>query len=368
VTFAENLSSAGRLTVDLDALVRNYRRLKATAAPSICAAVVKADAYGLGIAPVVGCLSKDGCQHFFVATLAEGLQLRSLLENADIFVFSGPLPGDETVFRAARLIPVLNSHEQVVRWTACADAERYPAIVHIDTGMTRLGLDRRELNQVALDSAVTKRLKIAYVMTHLACADRPGNSMNQEQLDRFADFRKRLSEAKTSIGNSAGLLMGQQFRGDLVRPGIALYGGNPFVESPNPVEPVVSLQAPILQIQEVTRPVTVGYGAEKLISAPARLATIGVGYADGIPRALGNKGEAYIAGQRVPMVGRVSMDLLSLDVTAVARQEMYPGACVELIGSNILLDDVAAAAGTIGYEILTGLGNRWERRYIGNGR
>jgi len=364
VTSSENLPSAGRLTVDLDALLRNYRLLKAAAAPAICAAVVKANAYGLGLEPVVRHLFDGGCRHFFVATVAEGLQLRSLLESVEIFVFAGPLPGEEGALRAARLIPVLNSHEQVVRWISCADAERYPAVVHIDTGMTRLGLDRRELNQIALDSGVTDRLSIAYVMTHLACADRPGNLMNQEQIDRFADFRDRLPAAKSSIGNSAGLLMGTQYQGDLVRPGIALYGGNPFVEPPNPVEPVVSLQAPILQIQEVTRPVTVGYGAEKLISAPARLATIGVGYADGISRALGNKGEAFIAGHRVPIVGRISMDLLSLDVTTVARQDVYPGASVELIGSNILLDDVADAAGTIAYEILTGLGCRWERRYI----
>ena len=352
------------LTVNLDALARNYRLLRQTAAPSRCGAVVKADAYGLGVQPIAQRLFDEGCRQFFVATVTEGLELRQQFATPEIYVLAGAQTGEEGTLRDASLIPVLNSHEQIVRWTEFTDANRYPAVIHIDTGMTRLGLDRRELNQVALDARVLNGLEIAYVMTHLACADDPAHPMNREQIDAFARYCGRLPVARTSIGNSAGLLTGKEFRGDLVRPGIALYGGNPFANAPNPMEVVVTLEAPILQVQEVTKSTTVGYGATRRIEAPARLATVGVGYADGIPRSLGNCGEACLASTRVPIVGRVSMDLITLDVSAVERRHVYPGASVELIGQQILLDDAARKARTIGYELLTGFGTRWERRYV----
>lgn len=352
------------MTVNLDALARNYRLLRKTAAPAKCGAVVKANAYGLGVEAVANCLFEEGCRHFFVATVTEGIELRQQFATAEIFVLAGAQAGEERTLRGANLIPVLNSHEQIVRWVELGESKRYPVIVHLDTGMKRLGLDMREINQVALDSRVMSGLEIAYLMTHLACADEPANSFNQQQVDLFEGLCQRFPDARTSIGNSAGMLTAEQYRGDLVRPGIALYGGNPFAYARNPMEVVVTLQAPILQVQEVTSATTVGYGATRRIAAPARLATVGVGYADGIPRALSNCGEAYLGDSRVPIVGQVSMDLLTLDVSSVGRQYVYPGASVELIGRNMLLDDAAKAAGTIGNELLTGFGSRWERRFV----
>ena len=352
------------MTVNLDALARNYRLLRETAAPAECGAVVKANAYGVGVEPVASCLLEEGCRHFFVATVEEGLELREQSSTAEIFVLVGAQAGEESTLREANLIPVLNSHEQIARWVEFDDAKDYPVMVHIDTGMTRLGLDTAEVSRLARDAGVLEGLEISYLMTHLACADEPSHPFNREQVERFERFCRQLPAAKTSIGNSAGLLTAEEYRGDLVRPGIALYGGNPFIDAPNPMEVVVTLQAPVLQVQSITEPTTVGYGATHRMDPPARLATVGVGYADGIPRALGNCGEAYLGGVRVPIVGQVSMDLMTLDVSAVADQHVYAGASVELIGKNILLDEAARTAGTIGYELLTGFGARWERRYI----
>ncbi len=367
MTSSTTFPSTGLLTINLDALARNYRLLRNTATPSKCGAVIKANAYGLGIEPVVQRLFDEGCRQFFVATVAEGLALRQRFATLEIFVFAGAQVGEESLLREAKLIPVLNSQEQIMRWVEFSDAKRYPVVIHIDTGMTRLGLDSRGLNQIALDARVLAALEIAYLMTHLACADEPDNQINQHQIKSFAAQCQRLPVTRTSIGNSAGLLIGEEFRGDLVRPGIALYGGNPFSTRSNPMETVVTLEAPVLQVQEVTRTATVGYGATRRISAPARLATVGVGYADGIPRALSNCGEGCLGNTRVPIVGRVSMDLVTLDVSAVARRDIYPGVNVELIGENVLLDDVAKKAGMISYEILTGFGPRLQRRYIRDG-
>lgn len=359
-----NASSNCVMRVDLDALARNYRALRTAAIPGRCGAVIKANAYGLGVEPVAKRLFDEGCRHFFVANLSEGTALRALFATAEIFVLSGALDGEERALRVASLIPVLNSHEQVVRWVELGDSKRYPAVINLDTGMSRLGLDARELNQLALDTGTLGELEIAYVMTHLACGDTPENSMNERQIAEFEVLKQRLPPAPTSIGNSAGLLSGEKYRGDLSRPGIALYGGNPFSSRANPMEPVVTLLAPVLQVREVTRTATVGYGATRQVDAPARLATLGVGYADGIPYSLSNSGRGYLSDTYVPIVGRVSMDLVSVDVSAAPRHSVYPGAMVELVGPNVLLDEVAEAAGTIGYEILTGLGPRWQRRYL----
>ena len=351
------------MRIDLDALAKNYRALRKISAPGRCGAVVKADAYGLGVEPVAKRLFDEGCRHFFVANLAEGVVLRRLFATAEIFVFSGALDGEERALRSSSLIPVLNSHEQVVRWSDLDDSKRYPVVIHIDTGMARLGLDARELNQLALDERTLERTEIAYVMTHLACADTPEHAMNDRQIEEFKVLRERLPPSKTSIGNSAGLLSGEKFRGDLCRPGIALYGGNPFSAKKNPMEPVVTLLAPVLQVREVTRSTTVGYGATRRVDAPARLATLGVGYADGIPFSLSDCGRGYLSDTYVPIVGRVSMDLISVDVSSVPRQAVYPGAMVELAGPHVELDQLAESAGTNNYEILTGLGTRWTRSY-----
>ena len=355
-------AACARLTVDLDALAANFHWLSAAAGPAECGAVVKADAYGLGVEPIARRLFAEGCRRFFVASVAEGVQLRGLLPAADIYVFEGAVAGREDALLAAGLVPVLNSIEQIRCWRAAARGAA--SAVHIDTGMSRLGLSAEEVQQVAAQRLLDD-LELVYVITHLACADEPAHPLTDEQIERFEALRAMLPEARTSIGSSPGLLLDAAYRGDLVRPGIALYGGNPFASGHSPMQPVVTAEGVILQIRTVTEPVPVGYGATYTARPPARLATVGVGYADGYPRALSNRGVGWLAGTRVPLVGRVSMDLMTLDVSAVAPEAAREGGLVELVGANVPLDDVARAAGTISYEILTGLGRRWARRYIG---
>lgn len=351
----------GRLVVDLDALARNYAKLRGLAAPAECAAVVKADAYGLGVEAVTRRLVREGCRRFFVATSTEGATLRRLLPGAAIYVFEGAPEGVEAAFAEARLTPVLNSLQQVRRWVRGAGG---PAILHLDTGMSRLGLGGAEVLELASRPDLLEGLEIEYVMTHLACADEPGHALNRRQLEEFERLRRLLPAAPTSIANSAGILLGAAHRGDLVRPGIGLYGGNPLAVGPSPVEPVVTLEGRILQLRDVTEAATVGYGATHRAEPPCRLATVGVGYADGYPRNLGNRFWAAHAGLRLPVVGRVSMDLLCLDASAVPRGRIAVGDYVELIGPTVGLDELAAAAGTLSYEVLTRLGARLERRYV----
>jgi alanine racemase len=350
--------SAARLHIDLDALARNYRLLRERAAPAECAAVVKADAYGLGVAPVARRLLREGCRRFFVATLAEAAELRAVTSDAAIYVLEGVVPAAAEALVALRAMPVLKSLEQVQRWQG-----RGRALLHIDTGMARLGLSAAEVSVLAERRELLEGIELEFVLTHLACADEPEHPLNREQLRRFDRLRVQLPPAPTSIGNSAGDFIDSAHRGDLVRSGIALYGGNPFSDRPNPMASVVTLQAPILQIREVDEPLTVGYGATYLASPPARLAVVGVGYADGYPRNLGNRGTAAVNGTRVPVVGRVSMDLLCIDISALPPASVHVGTAVELMGPVVTLDEVAAAAGTISYEILTGLGRRPVREY-----
>jgi alanine racemase len=345
------------LRIDLDALARNFRMLRARAEPAECSAVVKANAYGLGVERVARRLEREGCRKFFVATLAEARELRGIVSAAEIYVFEGAVDGAVAALTQLNVRPVLNTLEQVERWQG-----RGPAALHLDTGMNRLGLGVADVAVLAKRRQLTAGL--ALVMTHLACADEPEHPQNREQLARFDRLRTQLPATPTSIGNSAGTLLGGPFRGDLVRPGIALYGGNPFSDRPNPMEAVVTLTAPVLQLRDLDEPQPVGYGATYFASPPARLAVVGLGYADGYPRNLGNRGTAAVQGRRVPVVGRVSMDLISVDVGALPRDAVRVGDSVELIGPTVGLDEVAAGADTIGYEILTGLGSRPVREYV----
>ncbi len=351
--------TAALLRVDLDALARNYRLLRERAAPAQCAAVVKADAYGLGMGPVARRLVREGCGQFFVATLGEVAELRALAPAADIYVLEGAVSGAVDELVALRAVPVLSSLEQLERWQGHGRAG-----LHIDTGMTRLGLSAADVRALAARPELLKGVELEHVLTHLACADEPEHPLNRAQLQSFDELRRLLPPAPTSIGNSACILLEAAFHGDLVRPGIALYGGNPFADRSNPMAVVATVLAPVLQIREVAAAVTVGYGATYVANAPARLATVGAGYADGYPRCLGNRGTAALHGVRVPVVGRVSMDLLCVDVSALPADTVRVGDLVELIGPTVGVDEVAAAAGTISYEILTGLGRRLVRHYV----
>jgi alanine racemase len=354
-------SRPATVRIDLDALARNYRMLRERARPGECSAVVKADAYGLGVERVAGRLLREGCRRFFVATLAEAQELRALAPDAEIGVFEGALASTASALAKIEARPVLSTLEQVERW-----GNRGRALLHLDTGMNRLGLRAADVAALAKRRELLDARTLDFVMTHLACADEPEHPMNAEQLARFAQMRALFPRVRSSIGNSAGTLIDAAHRGDLARPGIALYGGNPFNDRPNPMEAVVTLTAPILQLHDVGEPEPVGYGATYVAAPPARIAIVGIGYADGYPRNLGNRGTAAVDGRRVPVVGRVSMDLLSLDVTGLPRDGVEVGAAVELIGPAVGVDEVAAAADTISYEILTGLGRRLVRQYVEN--
>ena len=356
------------LTIDLDALAENYRRLCAELNGVPCAVVVKADGYGLGLTRVAPALFRAGARSFFVAQLGEAIALRGALpEAAEIYVLNGLAAGPAAEFQAQRVVPVLNTLGEVADWQAAArQAERtLAAALHIDTGMSRLGLPASELDALAAEPRRLEGIELGHVMSHLACADAPEHPLNAAQLAEFRAARARLPAAPASFANSSGIFLGADYHFDLGRPGVALYGVNPTPGRANPMRQVVRLQGKILQVREIDAPRTVGYGATHRAAGPTRVATIAVGYADGYLRSISNRGSAWLGNQRVPVVGRVSMDLITLDVTGTAPESAYPGAFVDLIGPELPADDVAADAGTIGYEILTALGQRFHRVYEG---
>ena len=364
-------ASGGTLTINLDAIARNYRTLGERVAPGECAGVVKADAYGLGAGRVAPALAAAGCRRFFVADLNEGLSLRKLLPDAEIAVLYGPGQGEVELFAHAALCPVLNEPGQVERWRRAGEkAVLPPAWLHIDTGMNRLGLSASETAHLASRSDRLEGLTLAGVMSHLACAEHPDHALNGEQKARFREAHALLSgimgPLATSFANSSGIFLEPDYHGDLARPGAALYGVNPTPKSPNPMEQVVQLQGRIVQLREIDRSGTVGYGATRRVTRGERIATVAVGYADGYLRSLSDRAAGYIGRARIPLVGRVSMDLLTFDVSALPPAAAAPGTLVTLIGAEHPVDDLAAEADTIGYEVLTALGARYARRYVGD--
>jgi len=355
------------ITIDLDALEANYRFCRQQLPGASCAAVVKADAYGLGIRKIAPALRHAGCRQFFTATHREGVTLRSLLPDVEIYVFEGVTGRSEATFCQHDLVPVLITPAQSTLWAEKARSmgRPLPAIVHIDTGMTRLGFGAHELEELLRKPEDLEWLDVRYTMTHFASADEPGAYKTRKQLDQFNELRRLLPPTPTSIGNSAGGLLGGDYAGDMARLGIALFGGNPYRHEMPPLKPVLRVQSRILQLREITAGTTVGYGATFRAKANTRIATVGTGYADGYPWSLGNRGIASVGGHRVRVVGRVSMDLITLDVTGVPTELVKPGGMVDLIGPDISLEEVAERAGTINYEILTRLGQRARRKYLG---
>jgi alanine racemase len=355
------------LEIDLDGIVANWRSLSARVGRAGCAAVVKADAYGLGAVPVAGTLAAAGCRLFFVATIDEGIALRCAVpDECEIGVFNGPPPGTAEEFVFHRLVPVLNDPGQIDEWARIAPRRgRVPAILHVDTGMARLGLTRRELDVVADDPALQNTVCWRALISHLACADEPEHPLNEQQRAQFICARDRLGEVPASLAASSGIFLGPGFHFDFVRPGAALYGVNPQPGAPNPMRQVVRLKGRIVQIREVERGQTVGYGAAHVTGQPSRLATVAVGYADGWLRSLSHRGSGRLGGRRFPILGRVSMDLIVLDVTGADPSLLRPGGFVDLLDEDYGVDAAAADAGTIGYEILTGLSRRSFRVYHG---
>ncbi|MGH7110473.1 MAG: alanine racemase [Stellaceae bacterium] len=353
------------LDIDLAAIAANWRLLQARVSPALCAAVVKADAYGLGAHRVAPALAAAGCRRFFVATLDEGMALRSALGPVpEIAVFNGPFAGTAEDFAAHSLIPVLNDPGQIALWRDMA-ARRgpSPAMLHLDTGMARLGLSAREF---IAGIEELRRLPWHGLISHLACADDPLHPLNETQRRDFFKARALLPGPPASLAASSGIFLGSPFHFDFVRPGAALYGVNPQPGRPNPMRQIVHLKGRILQIREIDKGCPVGYGATWTAPAPARLATVALGYGDGWLRAFGGHGWGRIGGVRVPLVGRVSMDLMVFDITAVDPVLARPGAFVALLDEDYGVDAAAADAGTIGYEILTALGRRYHRVYRGS--
>ena len=352
---------AARLTVRLGAIVANYRTYRRVTGPTAVAAVVKADAYGLGAGRVAPALAQAGCDSFFVARLEEGVALRALLPGARIFVLDGAHPDSVPALIRFSLTPVLNSLAQISTWSAAAGTGALDAVLHVDTGMNRLGLPRDELAILSAEQA--KRLaglNLVLVMSHLACGDEPHNKKNAEQLVRFRQALAMLPPAPASLAASHGAMLSPDFHFDLVRPGVALYGADPqqpeggASAKPNLMQTAALLTARVLQVRRIDSGESVGYAATFHAKRPSMIATIALGYADGIPRALSNKGVAVLKGGRVPIAGRVSMDLITLDVSGLAAAPEI-GADVEFLGDTITLGEVAELAGTNEYEILTRL-------------
>ena len=349
------------LEIDLSRVTDNYRFFCEAFSGETCAAVVKANAYGLGVVPVAKALSEAGCHTFFVASLQEGIELRQALPEARIAVFHGVGDGEALAFVNHKLTPVLNSPVQLTRWIeGIAGREGCDSIVHLDTGMRRLGFTETEFLQLTQSHIADAQVML--LMSHLACASEPEHPLNAQQLDQFVRLTSAFPELPTSLPNSAGVLLGEAWHDDVARPGCGLYGINPNGDVPDPVKPVVRLSAPVLQIRQLDGEQTVGYGATQTLPKGARIATVALGYADGMHRCLSHKLFGYANGIKVPLVGRVTMDLLTFDISALPEDNKVER--IEIMNETQTVNHIADMADTIGYEILTRLGRRVERRYI----
>jgi alanine racemase len=353
------------LTIDLGAIAANFQLLRARVAGGGIAAVLKADAYGLGAVRVGPALAAVGCADFFVAHLGEGIALRGAVGAMPrIYVLNGLLAGEEQEFLRHGLVPALNDLGQIQVWSAAARQARrkVPAVVNFDTGMSRLGLTPREAGELAADPARLADLDLRFWMSHLACADEPEHALNRRQLNDLKSLLRPLPKAPVSFANSSGIFLGPDYHFDLVRPGCALYGINPLPGRPNPMKQVATLATKVLQIRTIDRPQTVGYGATHQAAGPTRVATIAAGYADGWLRSLSNRGFAVVNGAKAPFIGRVSMDLITIDATALP--DLKPGDPVHLMDEQLTSDHVGDLGGTIGYEVLTRIGARFHRHYL----
>lgn len=358
-------AASATLEVDFSALADNWRTLRNAARGAECAAAVKADGYGLGLEQVGATLSEAGARTFFVAVLSEGLRLRKVLPDATIYILGGLPPGASSLLSEARLRPVLGSRPELDEWAAFARvwADVPPAAIHVDTGMNRLGFRLEEALALAAEKEPFGGLHPALLMSHLACADTPDHPLTTRQHEAFSALKTACPNIPASLANSAATLSGPKFHYDLVRPGIALYGAEAIAGRP-PLQTVVTLRAPVIQVRDMPAGETVGYGATFTASRPIRVAVLCLGYADGYIRAAGATAshpgaEAAFDGKRYRLVGRVSMDLIAIDVTDAPQ--IGRGSMVELFGPTVPIDEVARSAGTIGYELLTRLGNRFRR-------
>lgn len=364
-----------RLTIDLSALADNWRAMARRSGAARTAAVLKADAYGIGLEPAARTFHLAGARDFFVATPAEGAALRATLPDARIYVLSGMWAGSERLFFEFDLVPVIASEEQLaVFMAAVSDGSDHPCVLHVDTGMSRLGLRVEDALALAGDVARPASFSPIMLLSHLACADDPNHPLNRQQLQRFRTAVDAFDGIDATLANSAGIFLGEEYHFTLTRPGISLYGGAAVNDAPNPMKPVVTAEARILQVREAKAGESVSYGATTVFTRDTRIAVAAVGYADGYMRALSGSGVplrktnvpgagGVLHGRTVPLIGRVTMDLTHFDVTDLPEGSVRPGDFIELFGRNMPIEDVARAGGTIDYELLTSLGRRYERRY-----
>ncbi len=358
-------SGKARLLIRLDALAANWRNLAARNPQSACAGVVKANAYGLGIEAVVPALRDAGCGTFFVASIDEARAFRALDERSHVYVLNGLPPGQAQTFAELGVRPVIGSHDELFEWASFQrhSGWRGAAALHVDTGMNRLGLSLEQTRDVAQSP---DRPPLSLIMSHLACADNPDHPLNTRQITAFAEARRLFPSTPASLANSSGIFLNEAIGFDLVRPGAALYGVNPTPGQRNPMQAVIGLSAPIIQVRTVGVGESVGYGAAWTARRRCEIAIVAIGYADGYFRSAGGSdheagAEVIVAGFRRPIVGRVSMDLVAIDVTGIPREQITRGSMIDFIGQDIGVDEVAHHAGTIGYEVLTRLGSRYER-------
>lgn len=353
-------SPTPRLVIDRDALARNFHALQEMAGSASVAAVVKADAYGLGAASISQRLLREGCRSFFVATAREGADLRRAIgdDEAEIFVFHGYWPVEAELLRSARLIPVINSLDQLEDFEAGPGG---PCAIHFDTGMNRLGLSEDEAEALLADHERIKKLDLRLALSHLASSEEADNPSNRAQLERFAQVAADLPGRRLSLANTGGVLLGGDYHFDLVRPGIGLYGAHPANTPGGPFEPVARVEAPILQLRTMKPGETIGYGGTFTAEKPTAVAVVAMGYADGLMRGIGTQGFGRIGDRRLSFLGRISMDLAALDVSGI--EDLSPGDPVVFLGHD--LNEIARDAGTIGYELLTRLGSRLTRVYEG---
>jgi len=341
------------LSINLAAVAANYALLKSRAGGAVVGASIKANAYGLGMREVASALAGAGCVHFFVATIQEAANLRKYA-TGEIYVLNGIHAGPAHGLK--NVVPVLNSLEDIAQWTG-------PCALHFDTGMNRLGIAEDEAAQIIRDPKMLEHLEIKLAMSHYTSSEDINAQSNKIQASKFAALKKRMAiETRWSLANSSGIFHMPDDLYDMVRPGYALYGGNPTPEKENPMQNVVTLSVPVLQVRSVKKGESIGYNGTHTFDADAETATINIGYADGFMRAFGH-GQVYFDGQACPVLGRVSMDLVTIGIGHLGRRPK-PGSLIEVLGPNQSIDQLAASGGTIGYEVLTSLGGRYQRHYI----
>ena len=364
----KNVDKNTFLDIDLKSINKNYKIIqKKVGKQCLVAATVKANAYGLGAKKIIPSLIKSGCKYFFVATTNEAIHLRQMNKKIYIFILNGLIAKDIKLIHMYNLIPVINNLKQLRKIEKFQNSKnlKLKIALHFDTGMSRLGFDKNETQTlIKHKSILIKKSKIFLVMSHLSCADEKKSKFNKKQLDKFNSIKLHFPDCLHSIANSAGILLGKKYHLDMVRPGISLYGGRAQKNEKNIYHNVVTLKAKLIQVREIYKGDTIGYGATYRAKTTMKIGTLGFGYADGFNRLFSNNYKVRLKNKKINILGRVSMDLTTIDLTGIKRHENIMNEEFEIIGNNYTINTIAELINTIPYEVLTNLGKRYQRRYI----